>query len=88
MTECNTSPNEFFEALKKNVDGETELYVEIILAAADYENFIKLMRTYQRKINGLSSEEEDGGDGGAGGAGTGEAGDGADGSAGGTGGEQ
>ena len=52
VSECNCTSQEFFEALKRNEDGETELYVDIILAAADYSNFIEMMKHYKHKIAG------------------------------------
>ena len=50
VTECECTTEEFFGALSQNKDGETQLYVEIILAAAEYENFIEMMRSYKRKL--------------------------------------
>jgi hypothetical protein len=52
VTECGCTTEQFFQALKKDADGETQLYVEIILAAAEYENFIEMMRSYKKKMQG------------------------------------
>jgi len=49
VSECGCSPQEFFQALKQDSDGETQLYLEIILAADEYENFILMMRDYKSK---------------------------------------
>ena len=61
--ECACTNDQFFEALQRNEDGETQLYVEIILAAADYSNFIEMMKHYKSKIanaeNGDDSPNED-----------------------------
>ena len=46
--ECGCTNERFFEVLKRNEDGETELYLEIILAAADYTNFIQMMQHYKQ----------------------------------------
>ena len=50
VVDCECTSEEFFGALQSNRDGETQLYVEIILAAAEYENFIEMMRSYKRKL--------------------------------------
>ena len=50
VTECGYTSQEFFQALKQDRDGETQLYVEIILAAAEYENFVTMMREFKAKL--------------------------------------
>ena len=50
VTECGCSSEQFFQALKQDRDGETQMYVEIILAASEYENFIEMMRSYKQKL--------------------------------------
>ena len=50
VTECGCTTQEFFQALKQDRDGETQLYVEIILAAAEYENFVTMMREFKAKL--------------------------------------
>ena len=49
---CECTPDQFFEALKMNRDGETPVYVEVILAATDYDNFLKMMSDYKKKVAG------------------------------------
>ena len=50
VTECGCSTEEFFQALKQDRDGETQMYVEIILAASEYTNFVEMMRSYKQKL--------------------------------------
>ena len=50
VTSCDTTTEEFNEALKANHDGETPLYVDIILAADDYLNFVHMMKHYKEKL--------------------------------------
>ena len=50
VTECGCTSEQFFQALKQDRDGETQMYVEIILAASEYENFIEMMRSYKQKL--------------------------------------
>ena len=56
ISECGCTPAQFQEALQKNYDGDTPLYLDIILGAADFVNFVMLMREYKTKIN--ESREE------------------------------
>lgn len=49
VQECDCTVEEFYEALKRDEDGETQLYIEIILAAADYENFASMVKSYKEK---------------------------------------
>ena len=49
VQECGCTVEEFYQALKKDEDGETQLYIEIILAAADYENFASMVKSYKEK---------------------------------------
>ena len=49
VQECDCTIEEFYEALKRDEDGETQLYIEIILAAADYENFASMVKSYKEK---------------------------------------
>ena len=51
ITECGCSVEEFNAALSQNYDGDTPLYLDIILGAAQYENFVLLMQEYKSKIN-------------------------------------
>ena len=53
MTSCDCTTEEFNDALKANHDGETPLYVDIILAADDYLNFIHMMKHYKEKVREL-----------------------------------
>jgi hypothetical protein len=50
VTQCGCSTEEFFQALKQDRDGETQMYVEIILAASEYTNFVEMMRSYKQKL--------------------------------------
>lgn len=50
MTECGCSTEEFFRALKQEDPGEREQCITFILAAAEYENFVEMMRTYKQKL--------------------------------------
>ena len=57
VTSCNCTTEEFNNALATNHDGETPLYVDIILAADDYLNFIHMMKRYKEE----TAEERAGG---------------------------
>ena len=50
MTSCGCTTDQFNEALRANHDGETPLYVDIILAADDYLNFVHMMKHYKEKL--------------------------------------
>ena len=58
VTECGTTSEQFFAALKQDFDGENEsaIYVEIILAAAEYENFLEMMRSYKQKMQAAAAQ--------------------------------
>ena len=51
ITSCGCTLEEFQTALTRNVDGDTPIYLDIILGAADFTNFVQLMREYKHKIN-------------------------------------
>ena len=44
--------------MRANHDGETPLYVDIILAADDYSNFIEMMKTYKTKLAEMAAGKE------------------------------
>ena len=50
VTECECTTEQFFDALKVEDPGEREQCVNFILAAAEYENFIEMMRSYKKKL--------------------------------------
>lgn len=50
VEQCGCSTEDFFQALKQDRDGETQMYVEIILAASEYTNFVEMMRSYKQKL--------------------------------------
>ena len=54
VTSCDTTTEEFNAALQANHDGETPLYVDIILAADDYLNFVHMMKHYKEKLTEAS----------------------------------
>ena len=48
IQECNTTNEEFIAALKANSDEEKAIYVDIILSADNYPEFIRCMIDYKR----------------------------------------
>ena len=52
ITESGCTSEQFFNTLKADFDsdGESAIYVEIILAAAEFENFVEMMRSYKRQV--------------------------------------
>ena len=58
VTECGVSTEQFFTALKQDFasDSESAIYVEIILAAAEYENFVEMMRSYKQKVTATAAQ--------------------------------
>lgn len=50
VQESGTTVDQFFRALKQDYesDGESAIYVEMILAVADFSNFIEMMQSYKR----------------------------------------
>ena len=48
VTECGCTTDQFFQSLKnEGPNGENAIYVDIILAAAEYSNFIEMMNYYK-----------------------------------------
>ena len=53
IADCGVTTEQFFLALKydwDNEESESAVYVEIILAAAEYPNFISMMKEYKQKL--------------------------------------
>ena len=50
VQECGITPDQFFLALKANTDGDTPIYVEVILSATDFDEFLGMMRDYKRQL--------------------------------------